>query len=171
MQSFFGKSVYKGIVLGPVVVLNHTDFQVRRKKIEDVDLEKQRVKQAGEQAEEFGIGVGRHGTVHHCTKALQEIPRTYIGIGYGLTPTLGITYRLSPLVLRPVVIEAGICKRRRRRDDILHPGRFGCGIKGSELLLCDALLSTCGHRQHEGCHHQYISLHFPSFLFFICFSD
>ena len=52
MQSFFGKSVYKGIVLGPVVVLNHTDFQVRRKKIEDVDLEKQRVKQAGEQAEE-----------------------------------------------------------------------------------------------------------------------
>ncbi len=52
MQSFFGISVYKGIVLGPVVVLNHTDFQVRRKKIEDVDLEKQRVKQAGEQAEE-----------------------------------------------------------------------------------------------------------------------
>ena len=52
MQGFFGKSVYKGIVLGPVVVLNHTDFQVRRKKIEDVDLEKQRVKQAGEQAEE-----------------------------------------------------------------------------------------------------------------------
>ena len=52
MQSFFGKSVYKGIVLGPVVVLNNTDFQVRRKKIEDVDLEKQRVKQAGEQAEE-----------------------------------------------------------------------------------------------------------------------
>ena len=52
MQSFFGKSVYKGIVLGPVVVLNNTDFQVRRKKIEDVDLEKQRVKQAGEEAEE-----------------------------------------------------------------------------------------------------------------------
>lgn len=52
MQSFFGISVYKGIVLGPVVVLNNTDFQVRRKKIEDVDLEKQRVKQAGEQAEE-----------------------------------------------------------------------------------------------------------------------
>ena len=37
MQSFFGKSVYKGIVLGPGVVLNNTDVQVRRKQIEDVD--------------------------------------------------------------------------------------------------------------------------------------
>lgn len=52
MQSFFGKSVYKGIVMGPVVVLKNTDFQVRRKKIEDADSEKQRVKQAGEQAAE-----------------------------------------------------------------------------------------------------------------------
>lgn len=50
MQSFFGKSVYKGIVLGPVVVLKNTDFQVRRKKIEDIEAEKQRIKQAREQA-------------------------------------------------------------------------------------------------------------------------
>ena len=50
MQSFFGKSVYKGIVLGPVVVLKNTDCQVRRKKIEDVESEKQRIEQARKQA-------------------------------------------------------------------------------------------------------------------------
>ena len=50
MQSFFGKSVYKGIVLGPVVVLKNTDSQVRRKKIEDVESEKQRIEQARKQA-------------------------------------------------------------------------------------------------------------------------
>lgn len=52
MQSFFGKSVYKGIVVGPVVVLGKSDSQVRRKKIEDTDLEIKRVEQAGEQARE-----------------------------------------------------------------------------------------------------------------------
>lgn len=52
MQCFFGKSVYKGIALGPVVVLKNTDFQVRRKKIEDVDLENNRVEKAREQAGE-----------------------------------------------------------------------------------------------------------------------
>lgn len=32
MQSFCGKSVYKGIVLGPVVVLKNHNLQVKRKK-------------------------------------------------------------------------------------------------------------------------------------------
>lgn len=52
MQSFFGKAVYKGIVVGPVAVLRKSDSQVRRKKIEDTDTEIKRVEQAGEQARE-----------------------------------------------------------------------------------------------------------------------
>ncbi|MDD7403524.1 MAG: phosphoenolpyruvate--protein phosphotransferase [Butyribacter sp.] len=52
MKSFFGKSVYKGIVLGPVVVLKQNDFQVKRKKIEDADAEIARLEQAGNQAKE-----------------------------------------------------------------------------------------------------------------------
>ena len=52
MKQFLGKSVYKGIVLGPVVVLKNNDFQVKRKKVEDVESEIERVKQAGEQAKE-----------------------------------------------------------------------------------------------------------------------
>lgn len=52
MQCFFGKSVYKGIVLGPVVVLRKNDSQVRRKKTEDVESEIRRVEKAGEQAKE-----------------------------------------------------------------------------------------------------------------------
>lgn len=52
MQSFFGKAVYKGIVVGPVAVLRKSDSQVRREKIEDTDTEIKRVEQAGEQAKE-----------------------------------------------------------------------------------------------------------------------
>lgn len=52
MQCFLGKSVYKGIVLGPVVVLKKSDCQVRRNKIEDTQAEIQRVEKAGEQAKE-----------------------------------------------------------------------------------------------------------------------
>lgn len=50
MQCFLGKSVYKGIVLGPVVVLKKSDCQVRRNKIEDTEAEIKRVEKAGEQA-------------------------------------------------------------------------------------------------------------------------
>ena len=32
MQYFQGKSVYKGIVMGPVAVLKKNDYQVKRKK-------------------------------------------------------------------------------------------------------------------------------------------
>lgn len=52
MQCFEGKSVYKGIVLGPVVVLKKSDCQIRRSKIEDVKAEIERVEKAGEQAKE-----------------------------------------------------------------------------------------------------------------------
>lgn len=50
MQCFLGKSVYKGIVLGPVVVLKKSDCQVRRNKIADTEAEIKRVEKAGEQA-------------------------------------------------------------------------------------------------------------------------
>ena len=33
MQCFQGKSVYKGIAMGPVVVLKKNDYQVKRTKI------------------------------------------------------------------------------------------------------------------------------------------
>ncbi len=52
MQCFQGKSVYKGIVMGPVVVLKKNDYQVKRKKVEDADTEIMRVTQAIELARE-----------------------------------------------------------------------------------------------------------------------
>ena len=35
MQCFQGKSVYKGIAMGPIVVLKKNDYQVKRTRIED----------------------------------------------------------------------------------------------------------------------------------------
>lgn len=52
MQKFVGKSVYKGIALGPVVVLKNNDFQVKRRKIEDAEAEICRVELAGETAKQ-----------------------------------------------------------------------------------------------------------------------
>ena len=46
MQCLKGKSVYKGIVKGPVVVLKQDEYQVRRKKIEDTEAEISRLEQA-----------------------------------------------------------------------------------------------------------------------------
>lgn len=43
MQCFQGKSVYKGIALGPVVVLRKNDYQVKRTRIEDAQAEAERV--------------------------------------------------------------------------------------------------------------------------------
>ena len=43
MQCFQGKSVYKGIAMGPVVVLKKNDYQVKRTRIEDADAEAARV--------------------------------------------------------------------------------------------------------------------------------
>ena len=48
MQYFQGKSVYKGIVMGPVVVLKKNDYQVKRARIEDPEAEVKRVKEAVE---------------------------------------------------------------------------------------------------------------------------
>ena len=50
MKCFQGKSVYKGIVMGPVVVLKKNDYQVKRKKIEDAEAEIDRVMKAVEKA-------------------------------------------------------------------------------------------------------------------------
>ena len=52
MQYFQGKSVYKGIVMGPVAVLRKNDYQVKRTRIEDADAEILRVTGAVEAAKE-----------------------------------------------------------------------------------------------------------------------
>ena len=52
MEKFSGKSVYKGIVLGPIVVLKKNDYQVRRTKIEDAEAELKRVEAAVEASNE-----------------------------------------------------------------------------------------------------------------------
>ena len=46
MQCFQGKSVYKGIAMGPVVVLKKNDYQVKRIRIEDTEAEVKRVDEA-----------------------------------------------------------------------------------------------------------------------------
>ena len=43
MQCFQGKSVYKGIAMGPIVVLKKNDYQVKRTRIEDAEAEAARV--------------------------------------------------------------------------------------------------------------------------------
>ena len=48
MQYFQGKSVYKGIVMGPVAVLKKNDYQVKRARIEDPEAQVKRVKEAVE---------------------------------------------------------------------------------------------------------------------------
>lgn len=52
MKSFQGKPVYKGIVMGPAIVLRKNDYQVKRVRIEDTEQEITRFKQATEQAKE-----------------------------------------------------------------------------------------------------------------------
>ena len=52
MQSFQGKSVYKGIVMGPVVVLKKNDYQVKRSRIEDADAETGRVQESVKRSQE-----------------------------------------------------------------------------------------------------------------------
>lgn len=46
MQCFQGKSVYKGIAMGPIVVLKKNDYQVKRTRIEDPEAEVKRVDEA-----------------------------------------------------------------------------------------------------------------------------
>ena len=52
MQRYAGKAVYKGIVMGPVLVLKKGDSQVKRRKIEDANEELARLGRAGVQAQE-----------------------------------------------------------------------------------------------------------------------
>ena len=52
MLKFSGKSVYKGIVLGPAAVLKNNDFQVKRERSEDSEAEIARVETAVEKAQE-----------------------------------------------------------------------------------------------------------------------
>ena len=52
MQSFQGKSVYKGIVMGPVVVLKKNDYQVKRTRIKDAQGETARVQEAVKRSQE-----------------------------------------------------------------------------------------------------------------------
>ena len=48
MMRFSGKTVYKGIQMGPVLVLKGNDSQVKRDKIQDADAEVERVGHAVE---------------------------------------------------------------------------------------------------------------------------
>ena len=52
MQRFQGKSVYKGIAMGPVVVLKKNDYQVKRARIEDPEAEAKRVTEAVEKSQD-----------------------------------------------------------------------------------------------------------------------
>ena len=52
MQRFQGKSVYKGIAMGPVVVLKKNDYQVKRTRIEDPESEAKRVTEAVEKSQD-----------------------------------------------------------------------------------------------------------------------
>ena len=52
MQSYQGKSVYKGIAMGPVVVKKKNDYQVKRTRIEDPEAEIKRVDEAMEKSKE-----------------------------------------------------------------------------------------------------------------------
>ena len=52
MMRFSGKTVYKGIQMGPVLVLKGNDSQVKRDKIQDADAEVERVGYAVEKAQQ-----------------------------------------------------------------------------------------------------------------------
>lgn len=45
-REYRGKSVYRGLTIGPIAVLKKNDVQVKREKIEDAKQEIERVKQA-----------------------------------------------------------------------------------------------------------------------------
>ncbi len=52
MVKFYGKPVYKGIAIGPVVVLKKEDQKVKRNKVQDPDLEIRRVEDAVKMAQD-----------------------------------------------------------------------------------------------------------------------
>lgn len=52
MKEYHGKTVYKGIAMGPVLVLHNKDQQVKRTKIEDAEAELARLEQAKQKSKE-----------------------------------------------------------------------------------------------------------------------
>lgn len=52
MECFLGKSVYKGIAMGPVVVLKKNDYQVKRVRVTDIKAEKERLELAVERSKQ-----------------------------------------------------------------------------------------------------------------------
>lgn len=50
MKTIMGKAVYKGIALGPIHVMRHCDYPVKREKIDEVEAELTRVEAAKENA-------------------------------------------------------------------------------------------------------------------------
>jgi phosphotransferase system enzyme I (PtsI) len=52
MVKYYGKSVYKGLAVGPIVVLKKEDQQVRRRRVEQPEEEIRRVAEAVEKAQE-----------------------------------------------------------------------------------------------------------------------
>lgn len=52
MKEYCGKSVYKGIAMGPALVLHNKDHQVKRTKIEDAEAELARLEQAKKESQE-----------------------------------------------------------------------------------------------------------------------
>lgn len=72
MQCFEGKSVYKGIVMGPVAVFKKNEYQVKRKKIEFPEDEMVRVEQA--------IKVSQEQLQHLYEKAVVEVGETSAAI-------------------------------------------------------------------------------------------
>lgn len=72
MRSYKGKSVYKGIALGPVAVLANKEAQVKRCRIEDPEMEIARLEEAAEQAKK------QLQTLYE--KALREVGETNAAI-------------------------------------------------------------------------------------------
>jgi len=52
MKEYRGKSVYKGIAMGPALVLHNKDQQVKRMRIEDAEAELARLEQAKQESQE-----------------------------------------------------------------------------------------------------------------------
>ena len=72
MEKYIGKSVYKGTAIGPVRVLKKTESLVKRKHIDDVEAEVDRLDKAKT------LTYDQLGTLYE--KALQEVGETNAAI-------------------------------------------------------------------------------------------
>lgn len=64
-QEYKGKSVYKGIVLGPIAVFKKNDVQVKREKITDTESEIARMQEA--------VSASQEQLQKLCDKAVKEV--------------------------------------------------------------------------------------------------